>query len=356
MNKHICLVVPTLSAGGMERVMSQLANYFCQIEGLKVSVVINTDHNLFYELDDRVDLIAPSFDYRKYSRPVFTYKLFQFQRKTFKKLRPDAILSFGGKFNAFAVLAGSGLGLRFFVSDRSRPDISYGKMLDFLNPIVYRRTTGIVSQTSRSKEFMERNVGHKNIAVIGNPFLEFNTPVVERKPVVLNVGRFIKSKNQDLMVQYFASVENDGWQLHFLGDGEHLEATKTLGEATSCKNQISFLGNSKQIDEHYASASIFAFTSTSEGFPNALGEAMAAGLACISFDCSAGPSDLIDDGVNGFLVAMGDHKDYQEKLARLIAEPQLRAQIAEAAQQKMRKFSIDSIATEYLKLMGFYSS
>ena len=72
----------------------------------------------------------------------------------------------------------------------------------------------------------------------------------------------------------------------------------------TCK--VKLLGNVSDIDSLYQKVQVFAFSSKSEGFPNALGEAMSAGLASIAYDCPAGPSDLIQHEQNGFLISIGD--------------------------------------------------
>ena len=75
---------------------------------------------------------------------------------------------------------------------------------------------------------------------------------------------------------------------------------------------------------------------------------MAAGCACISFDCEAGPSELIDDGINGFLVPIGVHEQYKEKLQQLIDNDKLRRKFGNNAKEKMEKFRMDNIANQYL--------
>ena len=113
-------------------------------------------------------------------------------------------------------------------------------------------------------------------------------------------------------------------------------------------NNIIFAGSVANIDEYYNKSKIFSFTSTSEGFPNALAEALSVPLACISFDCVTGPSDLIEDGVNGFLVTDFDHDGYKKKLLQLMQDEGLRKKLQQAAEKSIRQFRIENIGQQYL--------
>src|SRR5688500_9342137 len=131
--KKICLLLPSLSSGGMERVMTEIACYFTTQASNHVTMVVMTKGKAFYQIPDNVGIVQPNLVHDHYPRPVFTLKTLLFVRKALKRLRPDVILSFGGKYNSFVLIASFGLGLRVFISDRSRPGISYGKFLDRVN-------------------------------------------------------------------------------------------------------------------------------------------------------------------------------------------------------------------------------
>jgi len=346
--KSIALIIPTLTSGGAERVMATLANTFQEKQTIQVHLIVLTGGALFYHLHPKVQVYVPSFDYKKYSRIVFTFKIIFFLRNTLRLLKPDTCLSFGGKYNAFVLLSAIGLQTKVFVSDRSRPSISYGAFLNVLNPIVYRLAAGIVAQTMRAKDYLYKKTKHRNIIVIGNPIKEFNLPIIAKKKVILNVGRFIATKNQELLVRYFNEIATDDWELWFLGEGPLWETLKEKAAKSRKASHIHFFGNQKNVEDFYAQARIFAFTSISEGFPNALGEAMRAGCACIAYDCEAGPADLIENDSNGFLIPLGDHEAYKLKLEQLVKDSTLRSEFSKHAKVTIAAYNEEKIAMDFL--------
>lgn len=349
-NNQIIFVISSLSAGGAEKVMAQLANMAISKVFVKLIVLSKKDH--FYSIDSRVGIREPQFVIEDMPRFLFMWRNFWWLRKELKKSVGQSVLSFSGKYNAFVLLSSLGLDKKVFVSDRSRPGISYGKFLDFLNPWMYKKAAGIVAQTRDSKRFTSQQTKHKNIRVIPNPIAIPKRPeFTEKEAIVINVGRFIASKHQDQLIHYFEECNKKQWRLLFLGDGKYFEDVKVIAESSILIEQIEFLGNVKNVREWYEKAAVFAFTSTSEGFPNALCEAMAHGCACISYDCIAGPADIIDDGVNGFLIPEGDHQMYKKKLSLLMEDEALRFRFGKAAREKMKQFDAEKITQRFLDFM-----
>ena len=349
--KHIIFIVPSLSVGGLERVISKLSWEFVKKQNLLLSIICLTKAKIFFDLPSEIKLYEPDIALKETIRGIYLIKLMFWLRQKTIQLKPDVLLSFGGKYNSFVIISLTGLKIQTYISDRSSPTISYGRFLDFLNPIVYKNVNGIIAQTERAKKIMYERTKHPNIRVIGNPITGVPNTINDRENIILNVGRFIPSKNQELLVRYFAQLKHNGWKLIFLGDGYFLEHVRNITLGLSIGENVEFKGSVKNINDYYKRSKIFAFTSVSEGFPNALGEAMAAGLACISFNCEAGPSDLIDDGLNGFLIEEKDDTSYINKLQLLMDDEVLLNNFSLNAREKISKFSVEQIGQEYLNFL-----
>lgn len=348
---RIMLISPDLSAGGAERVMATLANNLADMSHIEVHLVLLVQGNEFYTIDQRVHVHRPTFDYKQSSRMVAMIKTCIYLRNKIRKLEPFSYLSFGGKYNALALLAGFGLKSRSFVSDRSRPGISYGRFQDNLNKLLYPKATGLIAQTSQARDYYWKTLKHPDIKVIGNPVPVIYDPGFQKKNIILNVGRFIPSKKQELLLEIFSSLNTNDWELWFLGEGELENHCKNRAVALGINDRVKFLGSQKHMLSYYNQCSIFAFTSVSEGFPNALAEAMSAGCACISFDCVAGPADLIENSINGFLVPVEDDAMYKIRLQELLDDEQLRIKFGIEARKTTATLMDREIAKKYLNFL-----
>jgi GalNAc-alpha-(1->4)-GalNAc-alpha-(1->3)-diNAcBac-PP-undecaprenol alpha-1,4-N-acetyl-D-galactosaminyltransferase len=346
--KRICLVTPSLSGGGMERVMSQLAEYFSRQESLQISLVSITKSKITYDLPPSVCFCEPKFEMKKHTRFISLIKTFIFLHKQVRLLKPHFLLSFGGKYNSFVILATLGFPVHIYISERSRPSISYGRLLDILNPLIYKKSSGIIAQTNQAQKVIYEKTGHPRIRVIANPLTINKPPIVQKENIILNVGRFIPSKGQMELLNIFRSINSPDWKLIFVGDGPELENIRGETEKLGTNLKVEFAGFVKDVNKYYYKSRIFAFTSASEGFPNSLAEAMASGMACITYDCEAGPSELIDDCRNGFLVKLHDTKEFQKKLKLLMKDEELQKEFGSAAFEKAKDFDINLIGREYL--------
>ena len=172
------------------------------------------------------------------------------------------------------------------------------------------------------------------------------------EPLVVAAGRLAGEKQYPQLVEAFALVADrlPGWRLRIYGEGpgrfEIMQAVRRLG----LWDRVEVPGSTTDLAAEWARASISALTSRSEGFPLVLQEAMAAGVPVVSYDCPSGPRAIIDDEVDGLLVAQDSPADLAAALLRLAEDPALRATLGAAALRKAAAFDGATITDRWLEV------
>jgi glycosyltransferase involved in cell wall biosynthesis len=351
--RRICLIIPSLQPGGMEQVMCQLAFFFCKKNNIEIHLILfGRDPQIFYNIPDKLIIHRPKTKFNNNLRLISSLRRICYLRCEIQSMRPDSILSFGEYWNSFVLLALSGLKYKVTISDRCSPDKNLGFVHEKLRKWLYTNAFGIIVQTYRAKEVYQNIIKGSSIKVIGNPIREISLfHNVAKENIVLTVGRLIPSKNHARLIESFVRLNKPDWKLIIVG-GDALkmnlmEDLKALINKLGVKENIILTGNRSDVDIFYRKSKIFVFTSQSEGFPNVIGEAMVTGLPVVAFDCVAGPSEMITDGKDGFLVPLFDFKLMEEKLLILMNDTELREKFGRAAMTSMERFSVDKIGEEY---------
>jgi GalNAc-alpha-(1->4)-GalNAc-alpha-(1->3)-diNAcBac-PP-undecaprenol alpha-1,4-N-acetyl-D-galactosaminyltransferase len=201
--KKIAFLIPSLQPGGMERVMSELIDFFNSKPNLEIHLILfGLSREVFYEIPSTVIIHKPNFKFDNKKRFYNTIKTILFIRKTVKKINPTAVLSYGELWNNLVLLALLRTSYPVFVSDRCQPNKSLGKLHDLLRKQLYKKADGVIAQTAKAKAIYESGfVNNKNITVIGNPIKQQNVNINSREKIVLSVGRLIKSKHHDELIK-----------------------------------------------------------------------------------------------------------------------------------------------------------
>jgi len=338
--------------------MSVLANNFVNMDNTEVHLVlIGIKRNIEYPLNESVFIHRPSFTFKNSRRSIDTIRTMRFLRREVKGLNPDTILSFGEMWNNLVLLSLYGLTVPIFVSDRSQPDKDLGTFHNMLRSKLYPRAAGYIAQTGKAAEICRDNEWNNNIKVIGNPVRQVSCDgPVERENIVLTVGRLIPTKHIDQLIKIFAEIGKPGWKLVIVGgDAKRMnlsEGLSALIKDLGVDDSVTLEGQQKNVDRYYNRSKIFAFTSSSEGFPNVIGEALSAGLPVVAYDCIAGPSDMIKDEENGFLIPLFDKKLFKEKLSILIDKDSLRLEMSNSAKNSIERFNEVSVSKQFFNFIS----
>jgi GalNAc-alpha-(1->4)-GalNAc-alpha-(1->3)-diNAcBac-PP-undecaprenol alpha-1,4-N-acetyl-D-galactosaminyltransferase len=171
--------------------------------------------------------------------------------------------------------------------------------------------------------------------------------------LILAMGRLTRQKGFDLLLDAFqrSGLAENGWHLAILGEGLERYALVEQATALGVSQALALPGRVSDIGRFLASADIFVLSSRYEGFPNALLEAMQMGRACVSFNCLSGPSDLIVNDRNGFLIPAEDIEELSVALQRLAANPVLRSRLGGQASEVTKQFSPAKIYGDWLRLI-----
>jgi len=352
--QKICFVVPTLERGGMERVVSLLANYAVS-QRLKVYVIFLIRDDVAYDLLSEVVVVAPKIKYKK--SLAGKVRALIYLREELKNIKPAAVLSFSEVFNPLAIVAGRLAGTPIYISDRSSPLKKLRLGVEVLRKLLYPMSSGMIAQTEQSKKVSLFKKYNKNITVIPNPLLNFKQSSVpgdqsNDENIVITVGRLVPSKNTKGLIDIFYEVEgSELWQLWILGDGSERCMLEKYIYELGVESRVKIFGAVSDVEYYLSRAKIFCFTSLSEGFPNALSEALGFPLPCVAYDCPAGPADLIKDGENGYLVPLHDKQEFKERLCSLMHDASLRASLMESYEQHRAKYELNLIASKYLRFI-----
>ncbi len=346
----------------MERVMSQLANYLIKDGNLDIYLILyGINREQFYGIDNRIKIIKPNFQFDNKKRLIHTIKTLLFLRNTIRKLKPKVVLSFGELWNNFVLLALLLTKIPIVVSDRCNPSKKLGLFHDILRTSLYKNAHSVIVQTEKARKLYENQFKLRNLHVIGNPIKCYNLEKHKREKIVLSVGRLIKSKQFDVLIDVFSSINAFDWKLIIVGEDDQQQQNKVhlieLIKQKKMEDKIYIEPFTESIEEWYQKASVFAFTSISEGFPNVLGEAMANELPVIAYDCMAGPSDLIENNKNGFLIEENNKVAFQQKLQTLMNDENLRIQMGNESLAYISKFDSAKICLLFKQiLIDAYSS
>lgn len=348
----ICLVCISLRAGGTERIVTRIANYLCSQH--TVSLILLSSNDPFYILDDAIKVYRASVSRRSLIGWRWYPKIIHHIRASLKQAKPDLVLCFGEAIAPVLLPVATFSGYRTIVFNRASPLTSLQGVRGLLNPLTYPLAHRVVVQTRRSVELMQRRYRLSRFAVLPNPVdVPAEVPLqVARGLRILNIGTLGGMKNQRGLILAFAQVSNRaGWRLELIGEGPDQPALQQLVSELGLSDSVSFLGKRQDVGALLQDAQIFAFSSLTEGFPNALAEALAAGCACISYDCPTGPSELIEDGINGLLVPTGDQAAFARGLDRLMGDPDLRVRFSLAARDRIQQFSAARIFDQFEQLI-----
>jgi glycosyltransferase involved in cell wall biosynthesis len=347
----IVFVVPNMGFGGAERVISILANSFVN-KGYEIKIlIINSDGESVYNLNPKVEIEKiPSASIKNiYSM----YKLIKSIRQIVSKYNPDVIISFMNDTCAITSLATIGMEYPIIYSERNDPlNTNQGIKDRMYRFIVERLAKGFVFQSDGAKALYPKRV-QDNAVVILNPIDTRKLPSYysgERKKEIVSVGRLQSQKNQEMLIKAYSNIaeEYPEYNLIIYGEGDLRELLQQKIECLGLKERVFLKGNIPNVLDEINKASMFAFSSDYEGLPNALIEAMALGLPCISTDCSpGGAAMLINNYENGILVPTGDEQKFAAGLRYLLSNHSRAINMGIKAQRIIERTKESNIVSDW---------
>ncbi len=356
---HIALFIPTLEAGGAERVFITLAERFLQYGHQVDIVLINKKGPLLKQCSPQINIIdLKAFNhffgqFGYVGSTVFKLSLYLFQKK------PDVLLSTLTGSNISAVFAHK-LSLsksKLILREASSLSNVKNSLRLFLMRKVYNFTSHIIclSETMKNDLIQCIHISPKKISIIANPV---ETRVINQKskeeiaPIwdnddikfIITIGRLTPAKDHKTLLLAFslAYKKNNTLRLVILGEGENRQELEALIRKLSIQYKVYMPGYEENPYRWLSKAQVFILTSRWEGYPNSLIEAMAIGIPIITTQYDASITEIVQPYKQVAIAPVGDHK----KIAELILKN---------SNTRLNKtpyaLSIKDITEQYLNLM-----
>lgn len=339
--------------GGMERVIAFLANGLEDEYNVRILTMYGEECTYFHIHCpiDTLDIQVPAYGLNnKIQRYIQTIT----KLKIYLKGHPEIDYLVANS----AAMSGTAMLVKI-LTDASVKMIPFehnkfmfpGKAWRFLRRYTFKKAHRVIALTGDA---------HQDYLKIGSPSVHIPNAValvtdqvatMDKKKLVA-VGRLVYQKGFDILLPIWKEVVKSypDWQLEIVGDGEDEAMLKTLATKLGINDNVIFFGQSNNIQERYLDASGFILSSRYEGFCLVMIEAMAHGLPCVSFDCESGPNEVINNGMNGYLVEDQNSVALADGIKQFIALTEEEKQtMAEHAKATSLRYSPEIIINRWKK-------
>jgi glycosyltransferase involved in cell wall biosynthesis len=346
-------------AGGLERVLSIKASYLAEHFDYEITILSLNEAEIqpFYVFSDKINFISVQVKGNPFA---YILSYIKGLRKIVKDIKPDVISVCDDGLKGFFVPLFTGKPCPM-IYERHVSKIATNKNNNLINivrtSIIYRLMDiggklydKFIVLTEQNKLEWKRM---KHLKVISNP-LSFYP---QKKALLLNkkvisVGKLSYQKGQDMLIKAWEIVaqKHPDWKLEIYGKKDKNNYYQQLIEQKGLEKSICLFDPIANIEVKYLDASIYVLSSRFEGFGMVLIEAMVSGLSCVSFDCPYGPSDIITEGEDGFLVPKGDIEILANKIMYLIENNQERIRMGANARENVKRYLPENIIPQWDKL------
>jgi len=350
--KLVYVVYALYSPSGLERVLTQKANWLAQTGRYDVTIVTSRQRGLppAFSLHPEVKTVDIGANYYSFIGKIqFKCRL----RRLLRQIAPDVVDSLcGPRLGELSRLKGPFAKIAEF-------HFSYGSMYTRdCKPSVARAFRRLAGRFDRFVVLTKDDAADwapyaRNVVQIYNPCELDGRCDPEAKSVCL-VGRLEVQKNIADAVTAWKTVAArfPDWTLDVYGEGKQRKMLEKMIADGGLEGKVILHGAVKNIHEMMCRSSVLVMSSLYEGFPMSLLEGAALGMPLVSYDCKCGPKEIISDGVNGFLVPQGEVSFLAGRLMELMGSPEMRLRMGEESGKISGKFRVEPIMQEWDRLFA----
>lgn len=348
----IALVGDSLQGGGAEKVHAVLSIFF-ESKGLSVHNIIFVD-NISYSYSGEL-LNLGKFNA---NNAINKLKRLQVMRDYFIKNDFDFIIDFRYRVNTINELL-----IAHFVYNLPAVYTVHSGIIDFYIP----KNTFVAKLTYAKHQFVavskaiEKVVQQKlniRVSTIYNPFeiekiKALSVALIpEEEKFIVAVGRMNdRVKQFDKLIEAYSDslLPQRNIKLVIIGEGQYLNELEALVELKNLTQQVVFKGYQKNPFCFQKKALFTVISSRNEGFPNVLVESMIVGTPVVSFDCFAGPNEIITDRYNGLLVENQNVEKLTEAMNLMLNDKDLYYQCKANTSNSVAAFSVENMGNKWLE-------
>lgn len=371
--KKVTILALHLGYGGIENAIATLANQLCTKYDVEILSVYRLYNEPVFDLDERVKI-----NYISNIKPNKKEMLFYLKKKNYSKLfkglgqslktgyvKYIKTASYLRKLDTDVIISTRTVH-NFLVSRFVNKDVRkiawehnhHNNKNKYIKRLVSscKKMDYFVPVSIELEEFYKKYLGKKVFYIPnGLDSIPKKASKLDNKNII-SVGRLSKEKGFDDLLRVFKRLvsKDSELRLNIVGDGVEKNNLLELAKELKLGDKVVFHGyqNKEYINDLLLNSSLYVMTSHTESFGLVLIEAMSYGVPCISYTSAQGANEIIDDGINGYLIEDRNEDEMIDKINLIMEDDKLRKKLGRAAKKRSLDYSSDVVLEKWSKLIN----